>query len=161
MTERSITHATFTIERTYAAPAARVFAAWADPATKRRWFGGPDEGETNLQLDFRIDGRETQSGKGPDGGTYSYAARYQDIVPDERIVYTYEMHLNDTRISVSLGSVELKPEKQGGTRLIYTEQGAFLDGLDKPADREHGTRELFDQLAVVVEEGAAASTSRG
>ena len=38
MAERSVTHATFTLERTYDAPPAKVFKAFADPAIKRRWF---------------------------------------------------------------------------------------------------------------------------
>ena len=52
---------------------------------------------------------------------------------------------DESRISVSLATVELKP-KDAGTRLIYTEQGAFLDGYDNPAQREHGTIELLDAL---------------
>ena len=74
---------------------------------------------------------------------------YQDLVPDQRIVYAYDMYLGDARISVSLGTVELEPT-DAGTRLTYTEQGAFLDGLDNPADREHGTRELLEALGGVL-----------
>ena len=49
------------------------------------------------------------------------------------------MHLDDTRISVSLATVELKPAR-AGTRLIFTEQAAFLDGYNDLAEREEGTR---------------------
>ena len=38
MTDRSVTHSTFVVERTYAAPPARVFAAFADPAARCAWF---------------------------------------------------------------------------------------------------------------------------
>jgi uncharacterized protein YndB with AHSA1/START domain len=68
-------------------------------------------------------------------------------VPDERIVYTYAMYLDDTRISVSVATVEFKPAV-AGTRLIVTEQAAFLDGHDIPAQREQGTRDLLDALGV-------------
>jgi len=71
-------------------------------------------------------------------------------VPDRRIVYAYDMHLGDTRISVSLGTVQIEPA-DSGTRLTYTEQGAFLDGLDTPEAREHGTRELLDALGTMLE----------
>jgi uncharacterized protein YndB with AHSA1/START domain len=145
MTERSVEHATFVVERTYDAAPARVFAAWADPTAKGRWFGEPDQGGGAFELDFRVGGRELNSGSAPNGQAYSFEARYQDIVPDERIVYTYEMHLDDQRISVSLGTVELKPA-EAGTRLVYTEQGAFLDGLDTPAQRKQGTEALLDAL---------------
>jgi uncharacterized protein YndB with AHSA1/START domain len=146
MDGRSVTHAAFVIERTYAALPARLFAAWADPAAKARWFAGPEDWESGkYELDFRVGGRERASG-GPQGGpVHTYEARYQDIVPDQRIVLTYDMHLDDRRISVSLVTVEFRPEG-AGTRLVFTEQGAFLDGYDGPAQREQGTRDLLDAL---------------
>ena len=145
MSERSVNHATFVIERTYAASPATVFAAWADPETKARWFGGSDEANGEYELDFRIGGRELSRGDAPDGEVYTYEARYHDIVPDERIVYVYDMHRDKARISVSLTTVDLKAE-DAGTRLIYTEQGAYLDGEDKPEYREQGTGSLLDAL---------------
>jgi uncharacterized protein YndB with AHSA1/START domain len=143
----TITHSTFVIERDYDATPAQVFAAFADPKAKARWFAGPHESTaTPLELDFRVGGTERLAG-GPAGGpVFSYLARYQDIVPAERIVTTYEMHRDDTRISVSLASVQLEPEGTG-TRLTYTEHGAYLDGEDKPESREEGTNTLLDQLA--------------
>ena len=155
MTERSVTHATFVVERTYTASPARVFAAFADPAIKQRWFASPDElGAAEHDIDFRVGGREINRGGPPDGPLYTYAAMYQDIIPDQRIVSTYEMLMAETRISVSLATVELIPAGSG-TRLVYTEQGAFLDGHDTPAQREHGTRELLEALGTVVERQAA------
>jgi len=147
MTKRSVTHATFVIERIYDASPARVFAAWADPAAKVRWFNGPEDWEAaGYALDFRVGGREHASG-GPKGGpVHTYDAHYQDIVPNERIICAYEMHLDETRISVSLATVEFKPAG-AGTRLIFTEQGAYLDGFDDPSLREQGTRDLLDALA--------------
>ncbi len=149
--ERSTQHATFVVDRTFAAPPAQVFQAWADPAAKARWFAGPDDWvKTAHTLDFTVGGRERLAGGRTGGPTYHYEAHYQDIVPNVRIVYAYDMHQDDRRISVSLATVELKPTA-GGTRLVYTEQAVFLDGLDTPAAREHGTRELFDKLAASLE----------
>jgi uncharacterized protein YndB with AHSA1/START domain len=145
MTERSVTHSTFVVERTYDASPARVFAAWAEPERKARWFGDPETGVADYELDFRVGGREFNRGT-VEGQAYTYEARYQDIVPDERIVYAYDMHTDGQRISVSLGTVQLKPDSDG-TRLTYTEQGAYLDGLDTPEQRQQGTGGLFDALA--------------
>lgn len=146
MTKRTVTHATFSIERVYPASPARVYRAMADPKAKAKWFAGPDDwGVAKFEMDFRVGGKEINRG-GPKGGpVHSFNAIYQDIVPEERIVYSYDMHLDDTRISVSLATVELRPDGQG-TRLIFTEQGAYLDGYDDAGEREHGTRELLDAL---------------
>src|SRR5215207_726589 len=107
MPDRFVQHATFTIERTVDAAPARVFAAWADPAAKTRWFAGPDDwGLERYELDFRVGGREHFSG-GPAGGPIStYDALLQEIVPDQRIIYSYEMQLDETRISISLATIE-------------------------------------------------------
>ncbi len=157
MTERSVTHATFVVERTYDAAPARVFAAWADPAAKARWFAGPEDWEDGeAEYDFRIGSHERTSGGPPGGPVYALDARYQDIVPDQRIVYTYDMHLDEARISVSLATVELKPAA-AGTRLIYTEQGAYLDGLDTPDKRAQGTGSLLDALGAELERQSATT----
>ena len=85
----------------------------------------------------------------------TFNALYQDIVPDERIVFTYDMHLDGRRISVSLTTIELRPAGSG-TRLTFTEQGAFLDGFDNVEGREEGTRELLDALGAELERAAAS-----
>jgi uncharacterized protein YndB with AHSA1/START domain len=142
MSEPSIEHATFTAERVYGASPDRTLAAWSDPVAKARWYSDPEQ---ELELDFRVGGWERHGGTLPDGREYAYQAVYQDIVPGRRIVYTYEMLLDGIRISVSLATAEFKPER-GGTRLVFTEQGAFLDGHELPARREHGMGSLLDLL---------------
>lgn len=146
MTERSTAHATFVIERQYAASPARVFKAFADPAAKRQWFGGPSEWQKEeLEFDFRVGGRERLSGRPKEGPAHIFEAIYHDIVPNERIIYAYSMYFDDQRISVSLATIELKP-RDGGTQLTFTEQGVFLDGYDDAGQREHGTGWLLDKL---------------
>jgi uncharacterized protein YndB with AHSA1/START domain len=146
MSHRSVTHNTFTLERTYDAPVERVYAAFADWDAKQRWFSSPEgwvQGEA--RMDFRVGGSEVNKG-GPQGGpVHSFESRYYDIVPDERIVYAYEMYMDDKRISVSVATIELE-SKGKQTRLKLTEQGAYLDGFDNGAQREEGTRELLDAL---------------
>lgn len=142
---RSTTHATFVIEREYKAAPAKVFAAYADAKQKSKWFGGPPEWESFHEMDFRIGGKEISSGGPPGGVVHKMSGEYWDIVENERIVMSYELHLDATRISVSLGTTEIKPNG-AGTMLIYTEQGAYLDGYDDAGQREEGTRILLGQL---------------
>ena len=154
MTDRSVTHATFVIERVYDAPPARVFAAWATPEGKGSWFVGP-EGWSQVErvFEFRVGGEERLKGAFPGGRTSDFRSRYFDIVPDRRIVYTYDMYIGTTKISVSLATVEFLAEG-AGTRLVVTEQGAFLDGYDDAGSRERGTRGLLDQVEAALRRGA-------
>ena len=148
--DRNVTHATFTLERSYPVPPARVFAAWADPAAKARWFTpGPGSGH---ELEFRVGGREVATG-GPDGGpVMRFETLYRDIIPQQRIVYTSTLSTETDLMTVSLTTVEFMPGEDGGTRLVLTEQGAYLDGHEQPAWREEGTASQLDALAAELKE---------
>ena len=78
-------------------------------------------------------------------GTFNFDVVYQDIVPNNRILYNYDMHMDGKKISVSLAAIEFWPEGRQ-TRLKLTEYGLFLDGLDNVAQRKEGTVGLMDQL---------------
>lgn len=147
MSDRTVTHATFALERVYPVPPARVFNAFADAKAKEKWFAGPSDGwtQTAKSMDFRVGGIEISNGKVRNGPTIEFHATYWDIVPDERIIYSYWMRMDGKPISVSLATIEMKAEGKG-TRLKLVEQGAFLDGFDDPALRERGTRDLLDAL---------------
>lgn len=157
MTNRSVTHASFTLERRYKATPARVYKALSDERTKQKWFNPPEAwGKDEHALDFRIGGVETSVG-GPIGGpVHKFKAIYQDIVPNERIVYSYDMMLDDVRISVSVASFELTADGDH-TVLKLTEMGAYLDGFGADGNdlRRDGTSGLLDQLgAHLAREGA-------
>ncbi|MBD1547926.1 SRPBCC family protein [Roseibium aggregatum] len=152
MTERGVVHAMFTLERTYRASRRLLFEAFADFDKKRKWFGGPD-GTSAASMDFRIGGREHSHGVvefHDHSHSYRFDSIYLDIVEDERIIYAYDMDADGRHVSASLTTIELF-DVPGGTRLKFTEQGAFLDGYDGPQMREDGTRDLLDALGRVVE----------
>jgi uncharacterized protein YndB with AHSA1/START domain len=157
MEEKTAVHSTFEIERRYDAAPAKVFHAFADPAAKRRWFHGPAGQWTELrrEQDFRVGGRERLSGRFEGGFVSSFHGYYLDIVPDRRIVYAYDMHLDDRKISVSLATVEFIPAGRA-TRLVFTEQLVYLDGYHDPAgkQREAGTRGLLDNLETSLKQSA-------
>ena len=66
-------------------------------------------------------------------------------MPLERIVYVYDMYIDDDMISVSLATIEFKTDGDG-TKVIVNEQGSFLDGYDDAGSRKHGTGFLLDYL---------------
>lgn len=118
-----------------------------EPRQQRTWIVAGSEATTlSWELDFRIGGKETSISQPKGGPVISFESRYYDILPNERLVYAYEMHIGDDRISVSLATIELRAEGNG-TKLVLVEQGAYLDGFDNPKLREDGTNQLMDALA--------------
>ena len=147
----SAVHATFSLERSDSAPPSLVFRAFTDRTAKARWFGSQAElSELEREMDVRPGGRERLKARWPNGTVSTFDATYFDVVPDQRLVYAYEMHLDARKISVSLATVLLHPEG-AGTRLVVTEQGAFLDGYDDAGSRERGTGFLLDRLAAALD----------
>jgi uncharacterized protein YndB with AHSA1/START domain len=150
---RSVVHATFHLERTYEAPVARVWRALTDEAAKSKWFGGPPDKWELLErhMDVRVGGTERAKGRWEGGVVSTFDATYHDVVQNERLVYSYVMHLDAKQISVSLATMQLRGEG-GKTTLKVTEQGAFLDGYDDAGSREHGTGFLLDALGASLKE---------
>lgn len=142
----SVVHGSFTIHRIYDAPVEMVFQAFADPEAKARWFARHD-GLTVLirEHDFRVGGRDRTKGAFANGRVSDFQCEYRDIVPSQRIIYVYDMHIDGMKISVSLATLTFEKAVKG-TKLTVTENGVFLDGYDDSGSREHGTGLLLDQL---------------
>lgn len=159
---RSVAHGSFNIERTYPVPAERVFAAWATRDQKNQWFGEGDDFFTSTSeysLDFRIGGHERHDAVYGRGRSFVYDAVYQDIVDSERVICSYDVLIDGRRISVSLMTVVFE-RVSGGTRVVITEQGAFLDGLDTNEQRIQGATENLDRLGAFLERADFRSDER-
>jgi uncharacterized protein YndB with AHSA1/START domain len=152
MEEQAVIHSTFVIERSYPVAPKRVFAAFADPAQKRRWFVEGDHHEVeSYEMDFRVGGKERvhshfKPGTPVQGLSCTNDISYLEIIPDRRVVTASTMSLGAKCISASLVTFEFLPSKTG-TDLIFTHQGAFFEGADGPEMREEGWRKLLDELA--------------
>lgn len=152
-------HDTFTIERAYPVPPARVFAAFADKELKRRWFVIPEEHATTdvYENDFRIGGKDVLSirfkgespGGSPAGTPMSTETIYMDISKDERIVYASSMSVGDARISASLVTIQLVPEGNG-TLLVFTEQAVFYEKSEAIPMRKYGTTHMLENIAKAI-----------
>ena len=148
---RNVVHASFTITRQYAHPPQKVWGAFASESAKAKWFGGPPGFEQHRKVwDFREGGVEHHSGRHANGMVTAFDCTYQDIVApgadgEGRIIYSYVMHLDGRKISVSQAAIEIKPEGSG-TKLVLTEYGDYLDGYEDKGSREHGTNWLMDNL---------------
>ena len=143
---RTVHHATIVVDCRYDASPSRVFNAWANTAERAAWDVPGDDWEiAEHEQDFRVGGREA-SRFGPKGDTrYSSEGRYLDIVPNARIVSAGTMHDGESRTSTTLCTIELLANG-GGTRLILTDQSAFLDERESASDRESGWGAILDKL---------------
>jgi uncharacterized protein YndB with AHSA1/START domain len=162
---RSIKHSSFSLERVFNHEPSALYRAWTDPSAKARWFNGPADKWTEVErvMDVRIDGRDRLVGKFVDGSESRFEAVYLDIVPGRRLVYAYDMYWQGKKISVSLASVEfVAVGKEGGsTKLVVTEQHAFLDGYEDVGSRERGTKSLLDNIAVALAGGDTRKPAAG
>ncbi len=146
-----VVHATFTFEKTYPHPVAKVFAAFSDPEKKARWYSrAPGAADPGLDMDFRVGGREhmryTMGDKTPfPGAVLTADGLYLDIIDGSRIVIGSNMAMNGTPFSGSLICFEFEGDGDG-TRLTITHDGAFLENADGPQMREQGWRTLLDRL---------------
>lgn len=154
--EMSTIHSTFVIEHRYPYPPEKLFAAFADPAKKRRWFAESDSHDVEeFEMDFRIGGVEHtlyrfRPGTPFPGVALKSEGTIQDIVANQRVVTATTMSLGDHRISSSLITAEFVPNGQV-TDLVLTFQGAFYEGSDGPKMREDGWRKLLERLNAALE----------
>jgi uncharacterized protein YndB with AHSA1/START domain len=156
---QAVLHNTFVIEKDYPKAPDKVFAAFRDPAKKKRWYAaGGAHDVVSYNLDFRVGGAEVLVGKMKPGTpiagqVLTWAQTYLDIAENRRIVFCQTLDVSERRISAALITADFVT--QGAEcRLVFTHQAAFFEPSDGPQMREHGWRVLLDQLANSLEDRA-------
>lgn len=145
-------HTDFVITREFAATPAEVFAAWADPDARMRWSDCHPGNIREHRLDFRIHGHEVYEAVAENGDIERVDRFFFDIVDGQRIIFAYDISIGARRLSVSSVTVEFFPATRG-SRMVYTEQLAYLDGHEDRAERMRGTAEGFDRLDQLLAHG--------
>jgi uncharacterized protein YndB with AHSA1/START domain len=113
-----------TLKRRLKAPPAKVFAAWTDPEKIKRWMGPGEVTAVSAETDARVGGRYHWVMQTPAGDKLGVSGLYREIVPNEKIVFTWAWDSTPER--ESLVTVLLKPDGEG-TLLTLTHE-KFIDG---------------------------------
>jgi uncharacterized protein YndB with AHSA1/START domain len=153
MTSTSPTSGSFTINRHFNQGVEKVFAAFSDPATKAKWFSGPDGAEQlERKVDVKTGGSEVLKIKWATGMITHFMAHYHAVEHGKRIVYSYDLMIDSAHHSTSLAEIEFTPVGKN-TDMIFTEFLAYHDGTELSkglTSREKGTTWQFDKVAEVL-----------
>jgi len=120
-----------TINRRLNAPRAKVYAAWTDPSLLSGWFGYPQIRKAHTELDVRAGGRYRIVMFGEDGAPLELSGVYREVVPNEKLVFTWAW--GGTPDRESLVSVQLRDDGAGTLLTLMHEQ--FFD--DAARDRHN------------------------
>jgi uncharacterized protein YndB with AHSA1/START domain len=132
---------TLVLSRRIKAPPSKVFAAWTDPAKMKRWFGPSGAEILRLEADTRVGGHFRVHMRMPDGAEHEASGVYREVVPNERLVFTWTWKSTPER--ETLVTVLIQGDS-GGTRLTLMHDRLF-DELDRD-NHESGWSEALDRL---------------
>ncbi|NIX76480.1 SRPBCC domain-containing protein [Microvirga terricola] len=158
MTLAKITHGSFTLERVYDAPLSRVFSAYTEAEARHRWLirsNGWTVHEYRPAEQARSGATESSKFSPPGAETVlTNDTTFLDVQENDRVIIAYSMTVDGAPLSSSLLTTEFHAEGEGRTRLVLTEQGAYLDGNIE--GRAEGSKWLLEQLAKELTAAAAA-----
>jgi uncharacterized protein YndB with AHSA1/START domain len=130
-----------TIKRRIDAPPEKVFRAWTEPKKITRWFGPEQVEVLHAETDARVGGRYRIVARSPDGEQHDVSGTYREVVPNEKLVFTWAWRSTperESRVTVLLGA-------DGGGTLLTLIHEQFFD--EAARDRhEHGWNGSMDKL---------------
>jgi uncharacterized protein YndB with AHSA1/START domain len=136
--------------RVFNAPRELVFEAHSKPEHIKRWWGPRGYTVPVCDMDFRTGGAWRFVTRGPDGKEDAFRGEFREIVPPEKITWTFEWEGLPGHISVETLTFE---DVGGKTKLTATsvfDSKEDRDGMIE-SGMEAGARETWDRLAELVE----------
>jgi uncharacterized protein YndB with AHSA1/START domain len=130
-----------TIKRRLNASPAKVFAAWTKPEELMKWMGPAQIDSVKAETDLRIGGSYHIQMRTAGGDEHNVSGDYREIVPNERLVFTWAWRSTPER--VSLVTVQLKPDGDGTLMTFLHEQFFDEDARDR---HNQGWTGAFDKL---------------
>ena len=109
-----------------------MFAAWTRPDLVRRWFSPGAMAVEEAALDVRVGGSYRIVMMSPEGEPHSPTGIYEEIVPNEKLVFSWKWV--DSEL-VTRVSVELRAVGEDRTELTLTHEG-FPDKKTRDAHDE-------------------------
>lgn len=132
-----------TLKRRLKAAPAEVYAAWTDPEKIVKWFG-PDAGPVKqADFDVRVGGRYAVTFHTEDGEQHHVSGVYREIVPNEKLVFTWAWRTMPER--ESLVTILVKPDGSGSLLTLIHEK--FFDEAARDRHRE-GWTGCLDKLVL-------------
>lgn len=136
------------IERTFNAPADRVFAGWLSPEVLRRWWHAEHEWETPIaEVDARVGGVIRLVMRNPnDGSEYGGAGTFTRLEPPRRLAFSWTWDSAPSQSQL----IELEFIARGvQTTVVMTHSGLPAKETDEYRD---GWEASFDNLDVALAE---------
>ena len=140
------------IERIFNAPRSRVWRAFTDPDQLKQWWGRGNDLEI-VRMEVEPGGHWRYIEHTPEGD-HGFEGRYGEIVPEERIVMTFEWDGMPTHLS--LETVEFEDLGDGRTRIINT--SLFLTTEDRDGMLQSGMEEGLNQSYAALDRLLAAQS---
>jgi len=146
------------IVRTFDAPAALVFSMWSKPEHMRRWMGPQSFECPELEMDFRVGGAYRGMIRSPESGDSAFGGVYREIVPNERLVFTFTWRNTGPSAAVET-LVTIAFAEQGGKTVQTFHQTPFLD-VERRDAHIGGWNGSFDKLGAYAARVAQTQRSK-
>ena len=138
------------IVRTLDAGPEVVYRAWTDPKVMGKWFAPRDMSTPIAEVDLKVGGKYRIGMKSPDGELYVATGTYREIIPNEKLVFTWRWESEPSDISNTLVTVEFKKSGEH-TRLVLTHDKFATEELVK--DHREGWEGALSKLSKIITKG--------